>query len=126
MGQNVWISAEENLSPQPEHSRSTSKEVGSEVIQALTHVDEQEAQQDEFINIEVEVLKKFWHIGRASASQFKSMRSLFVGFNNSNYKDILRAIDSLKRRGIIILDGDKDIAELNMNRISEIKDILGR
>lgn len=99
--------------------------VASEVIQRLSSRGNHEPETSEAeISIETKVLQQFWPPGKPRAEQKRAIRTLFLGFSKSQHRQIIRAIESLQRRELITIYGD--FAMINMSKIAEIRQLLGR
>lgn len=70
------------------------------------------------------VLENFWPRGKAQFSRTRSLRTLYMGRGHEEHNHIAEAIRRLKRRGVILFDGER--ADLNLGKIEEIIDLLGR
>jgi len=70
------------------------------------------------------VLEQFWPMGRPNFQPKKAIRTLYKGFNSSQYKEVSHAIERLRKKGIILINGD--LASLVTSKLTEIKIILGR
>jgi hypothetical protein len=70
------------------------------------------------------VLENFWPRGRAHFSRSRQLRTLYRGNSNEDYDHIGDAIERLRKRGLIEIIGDH--ADLNLQRLDEIREILGR
>ncbi len=70
------------------------------------------------------VLERFWQQGRAHFKKKKAIRTLFTGISSEHHRNIGEAIESLKRTGLLHIEGDW--AYLDVNQINEIREILGR
>lgn len=70
------------------------------------------------------LLEQYWKKGRPNAEPRRTYRTLLKGISPGYIKYIDNAITSLKHRGVITKDGQ--FLMLNMDKIAEIKDILGR
>ncbi len=55
---------------------------------------------------ERQVLRQFWPIGRANASRTKAIRTLYMGTSKSARRETARAIQSLRKKGLIVLRSD--------------------
>ena len=89
----------------------------------IAHVDEEKA----IYNIDVDeriVLEQFWKPGYATAEPRRTHTALFRGVPENKHVAVKNAIDSLKRRGLII--ELKVCYGLNFEKIDEIEKILGR
>jgi hypothetical protein len=89
----------------------------------IAHVDEEKA----IYNIDVDeriVLEQFWKPGYATAEPRRTYTALFRGVPENKHVAVKNAIDSLKRRGLII--ELKVCYGLNFEKIDEIEKILGR
>jgi hypothetical protein len=72
------------------------------------------------------ILERFWPPGRAHYSEKKALRTLYLGLSGSRTEQLAasRAIQRLEARGIITLA--RDSANLNTEKINEVRQILGR
>lgn len=68
------------------------------------------------------VIEKFWPAGKAAAQQKRAYRTLFYGIEHSDHIHIEKAIDRLKKRGILRVFSDIYILEFSkMSEIQKIK-----
>lgn len=78
----------------------------------------------EQMRLERSVLENFWPRGRPNFSKSKQLRSLYRGHPKEDYEKIGQTIERLKKRGMI--DMRSDHADLNLERLDDIREILGR
>jgi len=79
---------------------------------------------DELLYFETAVLERFWPKGKAHYVGRKAIRTLYLGVGHNHHKEISSAIQNLKKKEILnIFSG---YVELNADKLSEIKIILGR
>ena len=98
----------------------------NDFISVIDENDSEAEEVDEDRECEVFVLEKFWPKGRESFIKHRPIGGLCT--TNKRYKtnDILAAINRLKVRGILKVPDKVSFVELNINEISNIKEILGR
>ncbi len=70
------------------------------------------------------VLERFWQQGRAHLKKKKPIRTLYTGIGKEHHRNIANAIEDYKKDGLITIESDW--AAINLDRIAEIKEILGR
>ena len=70
------------------------------------------------------VLERFWQQGRSHFKKKKPIRTLYTGIGKEQHRWVADAIEDLKKDGLIILSGDS--ASINLDRINELRDLLGR
>lgn len=70
------------------------------------------------------VLEQYWRPGRANADPKHTYRTLLKGLTTSEYHFVDLAIKELKNEGILFTKGGYLV--LNLKKISEIKELLGR
>lgn len=75
-------------------------------------------------NPEVNVLEQYWPRGRPGATKRKAIRTLFRGLDSRHGAEVWDAIEKLRRQGILVLVGDH--AELQMDKMSVVREMLGR
>lgn len=80
--------------------------------------------EDEELELEIGVLQQFWPAGRASAQLVRAVRTLLLGLDKHRYAAVNRAIDRLRRKGLIDVNGD--VSVLRVEQMAEIRRILGR
>jgi hypothetical protein len=73
---------------------------------------------------EKNILRQFWPIGRPHAQRHRAVRTLFLGFAPSAHTEVHRAIDSLRRQGLITINGEQAI--LDTEKMATIRELLGR
>lgn len=73
---------------------------------------------------EKRVLEQYWAKGRPNAELRRYPKTLYRGFDVSEYKEVEYAVERLKRKCFLTFTGL--CYELNTGKISEIKKILGR
>lgn len=70
------------------------------------------------------VLERFWQQGRSHLKKKKPIRTLYTGIGKEHHRDIADAIEDYKKDGLLSIESDW--AAINLDRITEIKEILGR
>jgi len=75
---------------------------------------------------EIFILEKFWPKGRVTFFKHRHIKGIYTGHSNFSHKDILKAFDRLRKKDFILQPNKVSFAELNTERISEIKDYMGR
>ncbi len=70
------------------------------------------------------VLERFWQQGRAHLKKKKPIRTLYTGIGKEHHRNIADAIEDYKKDGLLTIESDW--AAINLDRITEIKEILGR
>lgn len=73
---------------------------------------------------ELNVLEQFWPKGRAGATRRKAIRTLFRGQDSRHNVGIWNAVERLRKDGILALRGDS--AELQMDKMAVVREMLGR
>jgi hypothetical protein len=72
------------------------------------------------------VLEKFWPKGRATFFKHRPIKAIVQNHNSYSHENVLEALDSLKKRGYLTVPAKRSFLELNIGRLSEIKEKLGR
>jgi hypothetical protein len=75
---------------------------------------------------EKSVLERFWPYGKDRFIPHRRIGTLRMGVPSENIPDIDIAIEDLTKRGIIIQRNGQHSVELNISKLNEIKQILGR
>lgn len=85
----------------------------------------EEASFDEKTNsFEKRLLEQYWPSGKPKAEIRKLPKTLFKGFNSNEFKEVEKAIKNLKKNNFIKWSNKS--YELNMEKITEIREKLGR
>lgn len=79
---------------------------------------------NEEVGMNVEVLQQFWPKGKSYASSRLKLRTVYRGFPTEKRQKVTDALEILRRDGLIYPAGDSIV--LNMDRIGEIREQLGR
>lgn len=72
------------------------------------------------------ILEKFWPVGSASFHRRRPIKGICVRNNDFSPEELYEGIDSLKRRGFIFEPAKPSFVEISIDRIGEIRQILGR
>lgn len=99
------------------------EDYGSDFIDRFNSKREDEPVDDE-TNLELDVLRQFWPIGRPNALMKISYKTLTRGFDEHSKRYLPRAIDSLVKRGLIYIR--QSMAYLNREKMYEIRKFLQR
>jgi hypothetical protein len=94
------------------------------LLSMLTATKEPSASAHIDTDLEIEVLRQFWPVGRPNAKTELLVRTLYSGMPNSEYEKLAVAIDKLRRSNLIAISGP--FAVLNTARMGEIRSRLGR
>lgn len=77
--------------------------------------------------LERHVLEKFWPVGREKLMhKHRPISGICSGYGGFRPDEIFNAIHQLKKRGILLQPNSASFVELNFDRLSEIREILGR
>ncbi len=74
--------------------------------------------------MERRILEQFWCPGRNNCDKRRQPKTLFRGFSQSEYKSVANSIDTLKKKKILLQTSY--CLEINIAKIAEIREILGR
>lgn len=94
------------------------------MCEGITEVEIESTIENNTRNYKKEVLEQFWQKGREHAELRRWPKTLYRGFEIKDYSHIDKAIDELKQEDILLWTGLCYL--LNLEKISEIKIILGR
>jgi len=75
---------------------------------------------------EIYILEKFWPRGRETFYKHRHIKGMYAGNSGFSHKDILKALDRLRKKDFILQPNKVSFAELNTEKISEIKIYMGR
>lgn len=75
---------------------------------------------------EVFVLEKFWPVGRQSFMKHRPIKAICSNIQKYTQENIFNAIESLKKKEILTIPAKASFLELNIMKISEVKEILGK
>lgn len=81
---------------------------------------------NEFSDNEIFVLEKFWPVGRQTFMKHRPIKGICVKTNHCSHKEITDAIGSLKHRGYLLSPDSPSFLELNVDKIGDIKEGLGK
>ena len=97
--------------------------IGSEIFtdKAVVEIQKQEDENSKYKKI---VLENFWNPGKPKADSRRSTSAIFRGTPSQNRHLMAVAIDTLMRDGYISFSND--YYQLNHDKMSEIRSILGR
>lgn len=93
-----------------------------EQIKETLEVNEDAANKD----FERLVLENFWQPGRSTPHKYRPVPALLGGFTYNEQPFAIDAVESLKRKRLIIPYTNRDRLELNFEELGEIRKILGR
>jgi len=99
------------------------------LLDKITHQKEIESKQvnsETLSDEECFVLEKFWPKGRPTFSKHKAIKAIVQNHNSFSHECVLEALDSLKRRGYLTVPAKRSFLELNIGKLTEIKEKLGR
>jgi hypothetical protein len=99
------------------------------LLDKITHQKEIQSKQENAESLSAEecfVLEKFWPKGRPTFSKHKAVKAIVQNHNSFLHESVLEALDSLKRRGYLTVPAKRSFLELNIGKITEIKEKLGR
>lgn len=77
-------------------------------------------------NVDKYILEKFWPVGTHSFHRRRPIKGICGRSNEFSTYELYEGIDSLKKRGLIFEPGKPSFVELSVDRIGEIRQILGR
>lgn len=75
---------------------------------------------------EIFILERFWPKGRQTFTKHKAIKALLQISNEHSYGNLLEAITSLKQQELLTVPAKKSFLELNVEKISVIKKVLGK
>lgn len=75
---------------------------------------------------EIYILEKFWPKGRDTFYKHRHIKGMYAANSAFSHKDILKALDRLRKKEYILQPNKVSFAELNTEKISEIKIYIGR
>jgi len=99
------------------------------LLDKITHQKEIQSKQENAESLSAEecfVLEKFWPKGRPTFSKHKAVKAIVQNHNSFSHESVLEALDSLKRRGYLTVPAKRSFLELNIGKLTEIKEKLGR
>jgi hypothetical protein len=86
-----------------------------------------DAEHDSDTLLEIHVLEKFWPIGREKLlHKHRAISGICSGQQQFRPDDIYSAILRLKKKGILLQPNNASFVEVNFERLSDIRTILGR
>lgn len=99
----------------------------SELRAVMAIADVEEEILDHLHKEEKYVLEKFWPVGREKIShKHRPIKGICVRTSDLSPERLYSAIQSLKRKGILVEPQNSAFVEINIEKISEIKAIVGR
>lgn len=75
---------------------------------------------------EIFILEKFWPKGRNTFFKHRHIKGMYTGNSSFSNKDILSALERLRKKAFVLQPNKVSFAELNTEKISEIKAYIGR
>lgn len=123
----TFYNVEVNSSKQPSERSSFTACVGHEIFESIIgkSKNRNDAEDNNLeLHYERSVLEQFWRPGASQAELRKTNRTLYKGFSQSERSDVSDAIQRLYNKGL--LKSLKYCIELNMTKVKEVKEILGR
>lgn len=86
----------------------------------------EEESNNEYNQCDAYILSKFWPIGNQTIYKHRPMKGLYIKNNNFSYEETIMSIAKLRKNKIIV-DADKNgIAAFNMEKLPEVRALLGR
>lgn len=77
-------------------------------------------------NVEVYILSKMWPVGSSSISRLHFFTATLFQTDDFSKKEIVKGIKLLKKKNLLNDAHDSNFIAINKNKISEIKEVLGR
>jgi hypothetical protein len=98
----------------------------NDVIESASIVEFKEKIINQKPECEIYILEEFWPKGIETFHKHKSIKKICAKNNNFNSYEILSTLERLKKTGILKVSKKISFVELNLDKICEIKNILGR
>lgn len=83
-------------------------------------------QEHQYTPTEIYILEKYLPVGREIAHKHRAIKGLCTKNNYHSHIEIISGIENLKKRHVLLSANKTSFLALNLNKIAEIKAILGR
>ena len=94
--------------------------------EVIEYTEKNEDEEDREKNCEIYILEKFWNKGRNTFYKHRHIKGIYTGNSTYSHKEMIKALDKLKKKEFI-LDANKiSFLELNITNIHEIKLCMGK
>ena len=94
--------------------------------EVIDYIDKIEDEEDKEKNCEVYILEKFWNKGRDTFYKHRHIKGIYTGNATYSHKEMLKALDKLKKKEFILEANKISFLELNIANIHEIKLCMGK